>query len=69
MSTISELTYDAFLVLAEKAGLGGDSLHLEELFPEVKAMFHRIVLVNQLDVADISINPDLALDDISRDVK
>jgi hypothetical protein len=69
MSTTPELSYKAFLVLAEKVGLGVDSHHLKELFPEVKAMFHRIGLVNQLDVTGIPISSDLGLDDISREVQ
>ena len=53
MAEIPEPTYEAFLALARQQGLEMDTPHLEELFPEVQAMFQRIRLLNQVDTSGI----------------
>ena len=47
----AELTYDAFLVLAAQAGFDPADPHLEELFPDVQALFARIDALEALDPA------------------
>ena len=53
MSERPLLTYEAFLTLAQQQGFEMDVPHLQELFPEVEAMFQRIRLLDQVDTSNI----------------
>lgn len=48
-----DLTYEAFVTLAQQQGLEMDDAHLEELFPEVKTMFQRMKLLDQLPISGL----------------
>ena len=48
-----DLTYEAFVTLAQQQGLEMDAAHLEELFPEVRAMFQRMKLLDQLPISGL----------------
>ena len=53
MSERPALTYEAFITLAQQRGFEMDVPHLQELFPEVEAMFQRIRLLDQVDTSNI----------------
>ena len=53
MAERPDLTYEVFITLAQQQGFEMDIPHLEELFPEVQAMFQRIKLLDQVDTAGI----------------
>ena len=53
MTERPELTYEAFLALAGQQGFEMDTPHLEELFPEVQAVFRRIGLLDPVDTSGI----------------
>ena len=63
MTERPELTYEAFLALAQQQGLGMDTPHLKELFPEVKAMFRRIRLLDPVDTSGIQPGPGFIITD------
>lgn len=63
MAEVPELTYDAFLALAQQQGLEMDTPHLKELFPEVQAMFRRIKLLHRVDTSGIQPGPSFILTD------
>jgi Asp-tRNA(Asn)/Glu-tRNA(Gln) amidotransferase C subunit len=52
------LTREAFLYLAEEAGLDTSSPHMEELYPYVQSVLISIQSLNELDVAGAE--PDMA---------
>ena len=45
------LTKEAFLALADQAGIQADASHLDELFIDVQAMFERLALLTQASIA------------------
>jgi hypothetical protein len=53
MTERPDLTYDVFITLAQQQGFAMDMLHLEELFPEVQAMFQRVKLLDHVYTAGI----------------
>ena len=53
MAERPDLTYDVFITLAQQEGFEMDLPHLEELFPEVQAMFQRMKLLDHVDTAGI----------------
>ena len=62
MATDSPMTYDAFLSLAQEAGLkvsgGASDAHMEELYSYVNAVLASLRSLNDLDVSKIE--PDMA---------
>jgi Asp-tRNA(Asn)/Glu-tRNA(Gln) amidotransferase C subunit len=52
------LTREAFLYLAQEAGLDTASPHMEELYPYVQNVLASIQSLNELDVAEAE--PDMA---------
>ena len=62
MATDSPMTYEAFLSLAQQAGLpvslGSDDTHMEELYSYVKAVLDSLRSLNELDVSQVE--PDMA---------
>ena len=57
MAERPELTYEAFLALAQQQGFEMDIPHLKELFPEVQAMFRRIGLLDQVNTSGFQPGP------------
>lgn len=53
MTERREITYEEFLCVAEEQGLYAGDGHLEALFPEVKAMIQRIILLDRVDTSGI----------------
>ena len=62
MAADSPMTYDAFLSLAQNAGLdigsGAGDAHMEELYSYVKAVLASLRSLNELDVSQAE--PDMA---------
>ncbi len=63
MAERPELTYEAFLALAQQQGFEMDTPHLKELFPEAQAMFWRIRLLDPVDTSGIQPDPSFILTD------
>ncbi len=52
-----ELTKEAFLSMAEQAGFDRDDPHLEELFPDVQALYQRLAPLDDLDLTGLEPAP------------
>ena len=53
-----DLTYEVFITLAQQQGFEMDIPHLNELFPEVQAMFRRMKLLDKVDTSGIQPGSD-----------
>ena len=58
MPVESSLTREAFLYLADQAGLDITSPHMDELYPYVQSVLASIQSLNELDVTEAE--PDMA---------
>ena len=52
-----ELTKEAFLSMAEQVGFRRDDPHLEELFPDVRALYQRLAPLDEFDLTGIEPAP------------
>lgn len=57
MAIGEEITQEQFLEMAKAAGLDTSSLHMEELFPIVRATLRGLGSINQLDLSQVE--PDM----------
>jgi Asp-tRNA(Asn)/Glu-tRNA(Gln) amidotransferase C subunit len=57
MAIGEEITQEQFLEMAKAAGLDTSSLHMEELFPIVRATLRGLGSINQLDLSNVE--PDM----------
>ena len=58
MASDNPMTYDAFLSLANEAGLDTGDAHMEELYSYVTAVLASLRSLNELDVSQVE--PDMA---------
>ena len=48
-----ELTYEAFVAMAEQIGFRRNDPHLEDLYPEVRLLLQRLAALDDADLAGV----------------